>query len=98
MVNKWGREDQERDRGLAVSKNYFVVFDNLSRISNAESDELCLYATGGRKEERKLFTNGARACPFCKRDRFKITKDWSEVRLRHLEYPAIPQYGGEYPY
>lgn len=57
MVNSWGREDQKRDRGLTVSKNYFVIFDNLSHLSDSESDELCIYSTGGRHEERKLHTN-----------------------------------------
>lgn len=57
MVNRWGREEQTRDRGLIVSKNYFVTFDNMSHIGDSESDELCLYSTGGRWGERKLHTN-----------------------------------------
>lgn len=57
MVTQWGTPEQKRDRGLAVWKNYYTIFDNISYLTNAESDELCLYSTGGKNEERKLRTN-----------------------------------------
>lgn len=57
MANRWGVQDQSRDRGLVVAKNYYTVWDNISYLSNNDSDELCTYATGVRWQERKLHTN-----------------------------------------
>jgi hypothetical protein len=57
LLDKWGRSDDQKRRGLIVSRSYLTYFDNMSHLSNEESDELCLYATGSDYQERKLFSN-----------------------------------------
>jgi hypothetical protein len=59
LVDRWGggQKDDQRRRGLIVSRNYLTYFDNISHLTNEESDELCIYATGANNQERKLHTN-----------------------------------------
>lgn len=59
LVDRWGgaQKDDQRRRGLIVSRNYLTYFDNMSHITNEESDELCIYATGADYQERKVYTN-----------------------------------------
>src|SRR5215204_4960069 len=59
LVDRWGggQKDDQRRRGLIVSRNYLTYFDNVSHLTNEESDELCIYATGAEYQERKLHTN-----------------------------------------
>jgi hypothetical protein len=59
LVDRWGggQKDDQRRRGLIVSRNYLTYFDNMSHLTNEESDELCIYATGADYQERKLHTN-----------------------------------------
>jgi hypothetical protein len=57
LVDRWGEKDDQRRRGLIVSRNYLTYFDNMSHLTNEESDELCIYATGADYQERKLHTN-----------------------------------------
>jgi hypothetical protein len=59
LVDRWGgaQKDDQRRRGLIVSRNYLTHFDNMSHLTNEESDELCIYATGADYQERKLHTN-----------------------------------------
>jgi hypothetical protein len=59
LIDKWGggHKDDERRRGLIVSRNYLTYFDNMNHLTNEESDELCIYATGADYQERKLHTN-----------------------------------------
>jgi hypothetical protein len=57
LVDKWGQRDDHRRRGLIVSRNNITYFDNMSHLTNDESDELCLYATGADYQERRLHTN-----------------------------------------
>lgn len=58
MVHRWRRGDKAADdRALIVSQNDFVIFDNLSHLSEEDSDEMCVYSTGGRHGGRKLYTN-----------------------------------------
>jgi hypothetical protein len=59
LVDRWGggQKDDQRRRGLIVSRNYLTYFDNVSHLTNEESDELCIYATGADYQERKLHTN-----------------------------------------
>jgi hypothetical protein len=57
LVDRWGEKDDQRRRGLIVSRNYLTYFDNMSHLTNDESDELCIYATGADYQERKLHTN-----------------------------------------
>jgi hypothetical protein len=59
LVDRWGggQKDDQRRRGLIVSRNYLTYFDNMSHLTNEESDELCIYATGAGYQERKLHTN-----------------------------------------
>jgi hypothetical protein len=57
LLDNWGQQNDQRRRGLIVSRNYLTYFDNMSHLTNEESDELCLYATGSKYQERKLHTN-----------------------------------------
>jgi hypothetical protein len=57
LLDNWGQQNDHRRRGLVVSRNYLTYFDNMSHLTNEESDELCLYATGSKYQERKLHTN-----------------------------------------
>lgn len=47
----------EEDLLVMAQKNWLLIFDNLSGISNHMSDALCKLSTGGGFARRKLFTN-----------------------------------------
>jgi hypothetical protein len=47
----------EEDLLVMAQKNWLLVFDNLSGISNRMSDALCKLSTGGGFTRRKLYTN-----------------------------------------
>jgi len=47
----------ERDLGIAAQKQHLLCFDNLRRIPLAIADALCIMASGGSIEMRKLFTD-----------------------------------------
>lgn len=46
-----------RELSLTLSKNYMPAFDNLSGLSQAQSDLLCCASTGGGISKRKLYTD-----------------------------------------
>jgi hypothetical protein len=47
----------ERDLAIAAQKQHLLCFDNLRRIPPAIADALCIMASGGSIEMRKLFTD-----------------------------------------
>lgn len=47
----------EEDLFIMAQRNWLLVFDNLSGISNRVSDVLCKLSTGGGFTRRKLYTN-----------------------------------------
>lgn len=47
----------ERDLAIAGQKQHLLCFDNLRRIPPAIADALCIMASGGSIEMRKLFTD-----------------------------------------
>jgi len=42
---------------LQADRNYCLAYDNISKISNEQSDFLCTIATGGALSKRKLYTD-----------------------------------------
>lgn len=46
-----------QDSFIAAKSNLVVPYDNVSHISQAMSDALCMLATGGSTVKRKLYTN-----------------------------------------
>jgi hypothetical protein len=46
-----------RDLIVVCKHHYVLAFDNLSKLSKAQSDRLCRLATGGGEARRSLFTN-----------------------------------------
>ncbi|NLG84180.1 MAG: hypothetical protein GX493_06155 [Firmicutes bacterium] len=57
----------ERELALLLAHNYFPVFDNLSRLSEWESDMLCRAATGGGLSVRQLYSDDEeRIFSFCR--------------------------------
>ena len=51
----------EQDLFVIAQKNWLLVFDNLSGISNHMSDALCKLSTGGGFATRELYTNNEEA-------------------------------------
>ena len=52
---------------LQADRNYCLAFDNLSNISDEQSDFLCIVATGGALPKRKLYTDNEEVIlRFCK--------------------------------
>jgi hypothetical protein len=47
----------ERDLAIAAQKSHLLCFDNLRRIPPPMADALCITASGGSIETRKLFTD-----------------------------------------
>jgi hypothetical protein len=47
----------ERDLAIAANNQHLVAMDNLSKISPAFSDVMCMVSTGGAYRERKFYTN-----------------------------------------
>ena len=52
-----GLPGNEVEMAVQAEKNYLLSFDNLSKISPAQSDLLCTIATGGALSKRKLYTD-----------------------------------------
>src|SRR5262249_37654231 len=47
----------ERDLIVAARSTHFLSFDNISGLSDNQSDALCRLSTGGGHGERQLYTN-----------------------------------------
>jgi hypothetical protein len=50
----------ERDLAIAANNQHLVAMDNLSKISPALSDVMCMVSTGGAYRERQYYTNDGR--------------------------------------
>ena len=48
---------EERDLFLAANNSHVLAFDNLSSLSQADSDRLCRLATGGGFASRRVYTD-----------------------------------------
>jgi hypothetical protein len=51
----------DRDLFIAATNSRVLAFDNVSRLSDAQSDALCRLATGGSYATRRLYTDGEEA-------------------------------------
>ncbi len=53
-----GRPKTVEDIFVAAANSHLISYENLSRLSNDQSDALCTVCTGGGYSARQLFTNG----------------------------------------
>lgn len=55
--NNYSISNKQYDFGLQLSKNYLVVYDNLSYLNSRQSDTLCKAVTGGSESKRENYTD-----------------------------------------
>lgn len=49
---------RQQDVLVLLENNYFIAFDNMTRLSNDASDLFCMAVTGGTETKRALYTDG----------------------------------------
>jgi hypothetical protein len=87
----------ERDLFVSAENNWTLAYDNLSHISNALSDALCVLSTGGAYASRQLYSNDQESIMDAQRP--VILTGISELLTREdlmsrailLNLPSIPE-------